>query len=169
MRGKTITLLVAFSINLPMLISGVTGSSTCLLILFTFSITVQAVLSFNCTHIFFKQPRSSVMRDGGPPPTSQQFSITGWVSSSTQLCYCPSGVGIIPQAKGSDPQERQFRCQSLGQVVACASDWLAINRRLLWPPPPVWLFVKAAHRTQKHFIYEMSQSVINEHNSGTAR
>lgn len=67
MRGKTITLLVAFSINLPMLISGVTGSSTCLLILFTFSITVQAVLSFNCTHIFFKQSWSSVMRDGGSP------------------------------------------------------------------------------------------------------
>lgn len=133
------------------------------------SIAVQAVLFFSCTHIFFKQPRSSVMRDGGPPPTSQQFSITGWVSSSTQLWYCPSGVGIIPQAKGSDPQECHFRRQSLGQVVVCASDWLAINQRFLWPPPTVWLFVKAAHRTQKHFIYKMSQSVINEHNSGTAR
>ena len=95
----------------------------------------------------------------GVPLPSPSNSLARWVSYDlTPFWHCLPGDWVRPYRLRAESYKtaslRSFHSQLKVQVVACASDWLAIVWR--FPRPPPWvpsLCYSGSQNSEKHCIY----------------
>ena len=85
------------------------------------------------------------------------LSCSMWhLVSSPGVVPRPSALGTLNLSHGTSREvfTPWFRHQSQVQVVTLVSAQLSVNwDQFLWPPPEIWSFSRAAHRSQEKFIY----------------